>query len=273
MSYEAIINAGFHKTNHIIILNDNQQVPLPTATIDGPASLAGALNKALKRLHSNPQFRQLCQEAFSSKDKKQKFGGQMHEIDAFSREIEAGSRACFFEDLGLYYIGPVDGHNLEDLAYVLKQVKAIPDPGAVLIHVITEKEKAMLPLKLQQTRLFCKILDNRMGGGTGLNLFQKHFPIRCFDVGIAEQHAVTFAAGLAAEGLKPFCAIYSSFLQRCFDQVAHDVDLQKLPVRFAIDRAGLVGADGPTHCGAFDTTFMACLPNMVVMKDIKLVLL
>ncbi|GAY48428.1 hypothetical protein CUMW_111590 [Citrus unshiu] len=244
MSYEAINNAGFHETNHIIILNDNQQVPLPTATIDGPASLAGALNKALKRLHSNPQFRQLCQEAFSSKDKKQKFGGQMHEIDAFSREIEACSRACFFEDLGLYYIGPVDGHNLEDLAYVLKQP--------------------------YQTLEQCSFI---MGGGTGLNLFQKHFPIRCFDVGIAEQHAVTFAAGLAAEGLKPFCAIYSSFLQRCFDQAAHDVDLQKLPVRFAIDRAGLVGADGPTHCGAFDTTFMACLPNMVVMKDIKLVLL
>ena len=104
-----------------------------------------------------------------------------------------------------------------------------------------------------------------MGGGTGLNLFQKRFPNRCFAVGIAEQHAVTFAAGLATEGLKPFCAIYSSFLQRAFDQVVHDVDLQKLPVRFAMDRAGLVGADGPTHCGAFDTTFMACLPNMVVM--------
>ncbi|KAK9213450.1 hypothetical protein WN943_002838 [Citrus x changshan-huyou] len=130
------------KNNHVI------SVTVEGATI---ARMSGS-HKALKRLHSNPQFRQLCQEAFSSKDKKQKFGGQMHEIDAFSREIEAGSRACFFEDLGLYYIGPVDGHNLEDLAYVLKQVKAIPDPGAVLIHVITEKEKAMLPLKLQQTR-------------------------------------------------------------------------------------------------------------------------
>lgn len=180
----------------------------------------------------------------------------------------------------------------------------MPSPGPVLIHVITEKGKGYAPAEtasdkmhgvvkfdaksgkqhksksntLSYTQYFAEALTAEaerdeqivaihaaMGGGTGLNLFQKRFPDRCFDVGIAEQHAVTFAAGLAAEGLKPFCAIYSSFLQRGYDQVVHDVDLQKLPVRFAVDRAGLVGADGPTHCGAFDTTFMASLPNMVVM--------
>lgn len=215
-----------------------------------------------------------------------------------------GSNACLFEELGLYYIGPVDGHNVEDLVHILKKVRAMPAPGPVLVHVITEKGKGYAPAEVaadkmhgvvkfdamsgkqlktksktrSYTQYFAESLiaeaerdENiiaihaAMGGGTGLNLFQKHFPDRCFDVGIAEQHAVTFAAGLATEGLKPFCAIYSSFLQRGFDQVAHDVDLQKLPVRFAVDRAGLVGADGPTHCGAFDTTFMACLPNMVVM--------
>ncbi|KAI5419336.1 hypothetical protein KIW84_043484 [Lathyrus oleraceus] len=180
----------------------------------------------------------------------------------------------------------------------------MPAPGPVLIHIVTEKGKGYAPAEaaadkmhgvvkfdpktghqfkpkpstLAYTQYFAESLikeaesDSKivaihaaMGGGTGLNYFQNRFPDRCFDVGIAEQHAVTFAAGLAAEGLKPFCAIYSSFLQRGYDQVIHDVDLQKLPVRFAMDRAGLVGADGPTHCGAFDITFMACLPNMVVM--------
>jgi 1-deoxy-D-xylulose-5-phosphate synthase len=193
---------------------------------------------------------------------------------------------------------------MEDLVHILTKVKALPAPGPVLIHIITEKGKGYAPAEvaadkmhgvvkfdpksgkqfktkpktLSYTQYFAESLiaeaegDEKviaihaaMGGGTGLNLFQKRFPERCFDVGIAEQHAVTFAAGLATEGLKPFCAIYSSFLQRGYDQVVHDVDLQKLPVRFAMDRAGLVGADGPTHCGAFDTTFMACLPNMVVM--------
>lgn len=272
-------------------------------------------------------------------------GGQAHEIaakvDHCVRGMVAGtgSGASLFEELGIYYIGPVDGHNVEDLVYILKQVKAMPTPGPVLIHVVTEKGKGYPPAEIAADKMHgtpnylfnfklvwkigCNAMANfsnskslilhmvtgvvkfdpmsgkqvktktetlsytqyfadsliaeaerdekiiaihaAMGGGTGLNYFQKRFPERCFDVGIAEQHAVTFAAGLAAEGLKPFCAIYSSFLQRGYDQVAHDVDLQKLPVRFAIDRAGLVGADGPTHCGAFDTTFMACLPNMVVM--------
>lgn len=198
----------------------------------------------------------------------------------------------------------MDGHSVEDLVTIFQKVKAMPAPGPVLIHIVTEKGKGYPPAEaasdkmhgvvkfdprtgkqfktksptLSHTQYFVESLikeaedDNKivaihaaMGGGTGLNYFQKRFPDRCFDVGIAEQHAVTFAAGLATEGLKPFCAIYSSFLQRGYDQVVHDVDLQKLPVRFALDRAGLVGADGPTHCGAFDITYMACLPNMVVM--------
>nr|AMJ39461.1 1-deoxy-D-xylulose-5-phosphate synthase 2b [Bixa orellana] len=305
MAYEAMNNAGYLDTNLIIILNDNEQVSLPTATVDGPAPPVGALSRALTKLQSSTKFRQLRETA---KGLTKQIGGQAHEIaakvDSYMRGMVGGHGACLFEELGLYYIGPVDGHNVEDLVYILNEVKAMPAPGPVLVHVITEKGKGYAPAEiaadkmhgvvkfdpksgkqlksksstLSYTQYFSNSLiaeaeqDDKivgihaaMGGGTGLNLFQKRFPDRCFDVGIAEQHAVTFAAGLAAEGLKPFCAIYSSFLQRGFDQVAHDVDLQKLPVRFAVDRAGLVGADGPTHCGAFDTTFMACLPNMVVM--------
>ncbi|XWS70914.1 hypothetical protein CRYUN_Cryun03dG0091400 [Craigia yunnanensis] len=305
MAYEAMNNTGYLDTNLIIILNDNEQVSLPTATVDGPAPPVGALSTALTKLHSSREFRQLREAA---KGITKQIGGRTLEIaakfDSFARGMVGGSGASLFEELGLYYIGPVDGHNLEDLVYVLNEIKSMPAPGPLLIHVITEKGKGYAPAEiapdqmhgvvkvdpksgkqmkrksetLSYTQYFAESLiaeaekDDKivgihaaMGGGTGLNLFQKRFPDRCFDVGIAEQHAVTFAAGLASEGLKPFCAIYSSFLQRGFDQVAHDVALQKLPVRFAIDRAGLVGADGPTHCGAFDTTFMACLPNMVVM--------
>ncbi|KAL6532281.1 Transketolase-like protein 1 [Orobanche gracilis] len=235
-------------------------------------------------------------------------GGSMHElaakVDEYARGLISGSGSTLFEELGLYYIGPVDGHNIDDLTAILGEVKSTKSTGPVLIHVVTEKgrgypyaEKAadkyhgvatFDPATGKQfkssattqsyTTYFAEALTAEaeedkdivaihaaMGGGTGLNLFQRRFPTRCFDVGIAEQHAVTFAAGLACEGIKPFCAIYSSFLQRAYDQVVHDVDLQKLPVRFAMDRAGLVGADGPTHCGAFDITYMACLPNMVVM--------
>ncbi|KAJ0090118.1 hypothetical protein Patl1_14352 [Pistacia atlantica] len=297
MAYEALNNAGFLNTNLIIILNDNGQVSLPTATVDGPAPPVGALSKALTRLQSSSDFVQPCQATKS----KLKNGAQ---INGDSRAISGGS-ACLFEELGINYIGPVDGHNVEDLVFILKQVKALPQAtGPTLIHIITEKGKGYAPAEiaadkmhgvvkfdprsgkqmkvksktLSYTQYFAESLiaeareDDKivaihaaMGGGTGLNLFQKQFHERCFDVGIAEQHAVTFAAGLAAEGLKPFCTIYSSFMQRGYDQVVHDVDLQKLPVRFAMDRAGLVGADGPTHSGAFDTTFMACLPNMVVM--------
>ncbi|KAE8672062.1 putative 1-deoxy-D-xylulose-5-phosphate synthase 2 [Hibiscus syriacus] len=305
MAYEAMNNAGYLDSSLIIILNDNKQVSLPTATVDGPAPPVGALSEALTRLQSSREFRLLREAA---KGITKHIGGQTHEIaakfDSCVRGAAGGSGASLFEELGLYYIGPVDGHNVEDLVCVLNEVRSMPAPGPVLIHVNTEKGKGYAPAETapdkmhgvvkfdpksgkqmknksgtrSYTQYFAESLiaeaeeDDKivgihaaMGGGTGLNLFQKRFPDRCFDVGIAEQHAVTFAAGLACEGLKPFCAIYSSFLQRGFDQIAHDVDLQKLPVRFAIDRAGLVGADGPTHCGGFDTTFMACLPNMVVM--------
>ncbi|CAK7339644.1 unnamed protein product [Dovyalis caffra] len=304
-AYEAMNNAGFLDSNLIIILNDNKQVSLPTATLDGPATPVGALSGALTKLQSSTNFRKL-REAVKSITKQ--IGGQTHQVaakvDEYARGMISASGSTLFEELGLYYIGPVDGHSIEDLVTILRNVKAMPAPGPVLIHIVTEKGKGYPPAEaaadkmhgvvkfdvktgqqfkpksstLSYTQYFAESLikeaeaDNKivaihaaMGGGTGLNYFQKKFPDRCFDVGIAEQHAITFAAGLATEGLKPFCAIYSSFLQRGYDQVVHDVDLQKLPVRFAMDRAGLVGADGPTHCGAFDITYMACLPNMVVM--------
>ncbi|KZV25967.1 1-deoxyxylulose-5-phosphate synthase [Dorcoceras hygrometricum] len=304
-AYEAMNNTGFLDTNLIIILNDNKQVSLPTATLDGPATPVGALSSALSKLQANPKFRQLREAA---KSIVKQIGPQAHEVaakvDEYARGMLSASGSTFFEELGLYYIGPVDGHSVDDLVSIFDKVKAMPAPGPVLIHVVTEKGKGYPAAEaaadkmhgvvkfepstgkqfkpksstLSYTQYFAESLvkeaelDNKivaihaaMGGGTGLNYFQKRFPDRCFDVGIAEQHAVTFAAGLASEGLKPFCAIYSSFLQRGYDQVVHDVDLQNLPVRFAMDRAGLVGADGPTHCGAFDVAYMACLPNMVVM--------
>ncbi|KAJ6678284.1 1-DEOXY-D-XYLULOSE-5-PHOSPHATE SYNTHASE 2 CHLOROPLASTIC-RELATED [Salix viminalis] len=300
-AYEAMNNAGFLDSNLIVILNDNKQVSLPTATLDGPATPVGALSSTLTKLQASTKFRKL-------RDAAKQIGGQTHEVaakvDEHARGMISASGSTLFEDLGFYYIGPVDGHSIEDLVTIFQNVKEMPAPGPVLIHIITEKGKGYPPAEaaadkmhgvvkfdvksgqqlkpksstLTYTQYFAESLikeaevDNKivaihaaMGGGTGLNYFQKRFPDRCFDVGIAEQHAVTFAAGLATEGLKPFCAIYSSFLQRGYDQVVHDVDLQKLPVRFAMDRAGLVGADGPTHCGAFDITYMACLPNMVVM--------
>ncbi|RZB63899.1 putative 1-deoxy-D-xylulose-5-phosphate synthase, chloroplastic [Glycine soja] len=216
----------------------------------------------------------------------------------------SSSGSTLFEELGLYYIGPVDGHNMNDLVAILNEVKNTETTGPCVIHVVTEKGhgypyaeraaakyhvvskfdpatgeqfKAKATTKSYSTYFAEALIAEAeadkdiigihaaMGGGTGMNHFLRRFPTRCFDVGIAEQHAVTFAAGLACEGFKPFCAINSSFMQRAYDQVVHDVDLQKLPVRFGIDRAGLVGPDGCTHCGAFDVTFMACLPNMVVM--------
>lgn len=305
MAYEAMNNAGFLDTNMIIVLNDNKQVSLPTATLDGPATPVGALSSTLAKIQASSEFRKLREAA---KSFTKQMGGKTHEVaakvDEYARGMLNATGSTLFEELGIYYIGPVDGHNLEDLVTIFEKVKATPAPGPVLIHIVTEKGKGYPPAEaapdkmhgvvkfdprtgkqfksksptLSYTQYFAEALikeaeiDDKivgihaaMGGGTGLNYFLKRFPDRCFDVGIAEQHAVTFAAGLASEGLKPFCAIYSSFLQRGYDQVAHDVDLQKLPVRFALDRAGLVGADGPTHCGAFDVTYMACLPNMVVM--------
>ncbi|XP_017975597.1 PREDICTED: probable 1-deoxy-D-xylulose-5-phosphate synthase, chloroplastic [Theobroma cacao] len=304
-AYEAMNNAGYLDSDMIVILNDNKQVSLPTATLDGPIPPVGALSSALSRLQSNRPLRELREVA---KGVTKQIGGPMHElaakVDEYARGMISGSGSTLFEELGLYYIGPVDGHNIDDLVSILKEVKSTKTTGPVLIHVVTEKgrgypyaERAadkyhgVVKFDLatgkqfkgssatqSYTTYFAEALiaeaeadknivaiHAAMGGGTGLNLFLRRFPERCFDVGIAEQHAVTFAAGLACEGLKPFCAIYSSFMQRAYDQVVHDVDLQKLPVRFAMDRAGLVGADGPTHCGAFDVTFMACLPNMVVM--------
>ncbi|KAG6664359.1 probable 1-deoxy-D-xylulose-5-phosphate synthase, chloroplastic [Carya illinoinensis] len=304
-AYEAMNNAGYLDSDMIVILNDNKQVSLPTATLDGPIPPVGALSSALSRLQSNRPLRELREVA---KGVAKQIGGPMHElaakVDEYARGMISGSGSTLFEELGLYYIGPVDGHNIDDLTAILKEVKSTKTTGPVLIHVVTEKgrgypyaEKAAdkyhgvakfdpatgkqfkaKALTQSYTTYFAEALiaeaevdkdivaiHAAMGGGTGMNLFLRRFPTRCFDVGIAEQHAVTFAAGLACEGLKPFCAIYSSFMQRAYDQVVHDVDLQKLPVRFAMDRAGLVGADGPTHCGSFDVTFMACLPNMVVM--------
>ncbi|KAK6923850.1 Deoxyxylulose-5-phosphate synthase [Dillenia turbinata] len=304
-AYEAMNNAGFLDSNLIVVLNDNKQVSLPTATLDGPATPVGALSRTLTKIQSSTKFRKLREAA---KNITKQIGSQAHEVaakvDEYARGLISGNGSTLFEELGMYYIGPVDGHNIEDLVTIFQKVKSMPAPGPVLIHIVTEKGKGYPPAEaasdkmhgvvkfdpktgkqfksksptLTYTQYFAESLikeaelDNKivaihaaMGGGTGLNHFQKRFPDRCFDVGIAEQHAVTFAAGLATEGLKPFCAIYSSFLQRGYDQVVHDVDLQKLPVRFAMDRAGLVGADGPTHCGAFDITYMACLPNMIVM--------
>ncbi|CAN1283997.1 Probable 1-deoxy-D-xylulose-5-phosphate synthase, chloroplastic [Linum perenne] len=299
-AYEAMNNAGYLDTDMIVILNDNKQVSLPTANLDGPIPPVGALSSALSRLQSNRPLRELREVA---KGVTKQIGGPMHElaakVDEYARGMISGTGSTLFEELGLYYIGPINGHNIDDIVAILNDVKSTKATGPVLLHVVTEKgrgypyaEKAadkyhgkalMEQFKSSTptqsyTTYFAEALiaeaeadkdiiaiHAAMGGGTGLNLFDRRFPDNCFDVGIAEQHAVTFAAGLACEGLKPFCAIYSSFLQRAYDQVVHDVDLQKLPVRFAMDRAGLVGADGPTHCGAFDVTFMACLPNMVVM--------
>ncbi|CAN6469203.1 unnamed protein product [Victoria cruziana] len=304
-AFEAMNNAGYLDSDMIVILNDNKQVSLPTASLDGPIPPVGALSSALSRLQSSRPLRELREVA---KGVTKQIGGSMHQlaakVDEYARGMISGSRSTLFEELGLYYIGPVDGHNMDDLITILQEVKSTQTTGPVLIHVVTEKGrgypyaeraadkyhgvvkfdpatgrqfKSTAPTQAYTT-YFAEALvaeaevdknivaiHAAMGGGTGLNMFHKRFPERCFDVGIAEQHAVTFAAGLACEGLKPFCAIYSSFLQRAYDQVVHDVDLQKLPVRFAMDRAGLVGADGPTHCGAFDVTYLACLPNMVVM--------
>jgi 1-deoxy-D-xylulose-5-phosphate synthase len=305
MAYEAMNNAGYLDTNMIIVLNDNQQVSLPTQYNALNQDPVGALSSTFARLQSSKPLRELRESAKAiTKTMPVPVQEVTAKVDEYARGMISGSGSTLFEELGLYYIGTVDGHNLEDLVAILQEVKATRSVGPVLIHIVTEKGRGYSYAEGAQdkyhgvsrfdvatgkqkkakasaptyTQVFADALvgeagkDDKvvavhaaMGGGTGLNHFEKYYADRTFDVGIAEQHAVTFAAGLAVEGLKPMCTIYSTFLQRGWDQVVHDVALQKLPVRFAMDRAGLVGEDGPTHAGAYDVTFMACLPDMVVM--------
>ena len=293
MAYEAMNNAGAHHSRLIVILNDNDMSIAPPT---------GAMSAYLARLVSSHTYRSIRETAKQLAKRLPKFFyDKAKRTEEYSRGFWTGG--TLFEELGFYYVGPIDGHNLDHLLPVLKNVRDT-STGPVLIHVVTQKGKGYAPAEASEdkyhgvntfdvvtgtqakpkanapsyTRVFAESLiteakhDDKivaitaaMPSGTGLDLFGQAFPTRTFDVGIAEQHAVTFAAGLATEGYKPFCAIYSTFLQRGYDQVVHDVAIQNLPVRFALDRAGLVGADGPTHAGSFDVAFLACLPNMVVM--------
>jgi len=294
MAYEAMNNAGAMKSKLIVILNDNDM------SIDRPV---GAMSSYLARLLSGKTyfgFRETVKYITSKFSKR--FKDKAGKAEVFMRDIVSGG--TLFNELGFYYIGPIDGHNLDSLVTVLNNVKNSKYDGPILIHAITKKGKGYKPAEDSRdkyhgvskfdvvtgeqsksktnvptyTKVFANTLvkhaendtkiigiTGAMPSGTGMDIFGKKFPDRMFDVGIAEQHAVTFAAGLATEGYKPFAAIYSTFLQRAYDQVVHDVAIQKLPVRFAIDRAGLVGADGPTHAGAFDVTYLSTLPNFVVM--------
>jgi 1-deoxy-D-xylulose-5-phosphate synthase len=294
MAYEAMNNAGAMDSRLIVVLNDNDMSIAPAV---------GAMSAYLSRLLSSKSFMRLRHIA---KEMARHFPRRLEDAARRAEELARSfiTGGTLFEELGFYYVGPIDGHNIDHLLPVLKNVRDSNEPGPVLIHVVTEKGHGYLsaeqaedkwhsvakfdvvtgtqakstPKAPQYTTVFAKSLikeaeaDDRivamtaaMPSGTGLNLFSDKFPNRCFDVGIAEQHAVTFAAGLAAEGMKPFAAIYSTFLQRAYDQVVHDVAIQKLPVRFAIDRAGLVGNDGQTHAGSFDVTYLGCLPGFVIM--------
>ena len=293
MAYEAMNNAEAAGNRLIVILNDNDMSIAPPV---------GGLSAYLARLVSSREFLGLRDVL---KRVARKLPRPLHQAarktDEFARGMAMGG--TLFEELGFYYVGPIDGHNLDQLVPILENVRDMAD-GPVLVHVITQKGKGYAPAEAaadkyhgvqrfdvitgeqvkapagppSYTGIFAKALiaeaerDERvvaitaaMPSGTGLDKFAQAYPDRTFDVGIAEQHAVTFAAGLAAQGMRPFCAIYSTFLQRAYDQVVHDVAIQNLPVRFAIDRAGLVGADGATHAGSFDITYLATLPNMVVM--------
>ena len=294
MAYEAMNNASDCKTKIIVILNDNDM---------SIAKPVGALRSYLAKLFSGKiyfSFRETIKLIISSFSKR--FSKKAGKAEDFLRSAVTGG--TLFNSLGFYYIGPIDGHDMDSLISVLKNAKEINFDGPIMVHIKTEKgkgykfaensddkyhgvskfniqtgvqEKSKSPIP-SYTNIFANTLikhaenDSKILGltaampsGTGMDLFGKKFPSRMFDVGIAEQHAVTFAAGLATEGYKPFAAIYSTFLQRAYDQVVHDVAIQSLPVRFAIDRAGLVGADGPTHAGSFDITFLSTLPNFVVM--------
>ena len=294
MAYEAMNNAGSMDSRLIVILNDNDMSIAPPV---------GAMSAYLSRVLSSKSFlslRHLASEAARHLPKRLEH--MARRAEELARSFVTGG--TLFEELGFYYVGPIDGHNLDHLLPVLKNVRDSGETGPVLIHVVTEKGHGYLSAEQADdkwhsvakfdvvtgaqakssskapsyTSVFAKSLikeaekDERivaitaaMPSGTGLNLFGDKFPKRCFDVGIAEQHAVTFAAGLASEGMKPFAAIYSTFLQRAYDQIVHDVAIQKLPVRFAIDRAGLVGNDGQTHAGSFDVTYLGCLPGFVIM--------
>ena len=294
MAYEAMNNAGTSKTKMIVILNDNDM---------SIAKPVGAMRSYLAKILSGKIYFSLREtfkliiSAFSKR-----FSKKAGKAEDFLRSAVTGG--TLFNSLGFYYIGPIDGHDMDSLISVLKNVKEVNYNGPILIHLKTEKGKGYkfaersddkyhgvskfnvntgVQEKSQSnipayTKVFANTLvkhaekDSKIVGitaampsGTGMDIFGKKFPLRTFDVGIAEQHAVTFAAGLATEGYKPFAAIYSTFLQRAYDQVVHDVAIQSLPVRFAIDRAGLVGADGPTHAGSFDITYLATLPNFIVM--------
>ena len=294
MAYEAMNNAGALKSNLIVVLNDNDM------SIARPV---GAMSKYLAKLLSGKlyfSFRETIKMVISAFSKR--FSQKAGKAEDLLRNIVTGG--TLFSELGFYYVGPIDGHDVENLVQIFENVKSSKHQGPVLIHVRTQKGKGYKPAEDSgdkyhgvskfnvstgeqsksksnyptYTKVFAETLikhaeqdtkiigiTGAMPSGTGLNLFEKKFPDRTFDVGIAEQHAVTFAAGLATEGYKPYAAIYSTFLQRAYDQVVHDVALQSLPVRFAIDRAGLVGADGPTHAGSFDITYLSTLPNFVVM--------
>ena len=294
MAYEAMNNAGALKSKLIVILNDNDM------SIARPV---GAMSNYLAKLLSGKLYfslRETVKMLISSFSKR--FSQKAGKAEDLLRNIVTGG--TLFSELGFYYVGPIDGHDVENLVQIFENVKNSNHQGPVLIHVRTQKGKGYKPAedsgdkyhgvskfnvstgeqaksssnKPSYTKVFAETLikhaeqdtkiigiTGAMPSGTGLNLFEKKFPDRVFDVGIAEQHAVTFAAGLATEGYKPYAAIYSTFLQRAYDQVVHDVALQSLPVRFAIDRAGLVGADGPTHAGSFDITYLSTLPNFVVM--------
>ena len=293
MAYEAMNNAGALKSRLIVILNDNDMSIAPPV---------GAMSAYLARLLSSSSYLNLRDFAKNIVKKFPKpISSRAKKAEEYARGMATGG--TLFEELGFYYVGPVDGHNMDHLLPVLENVRDAAG-GPILIHVVTQKGKGYshaenaadkyhgvstfdvgtgaqnksVPKAPSYTGIFAKALidearkDDKivainaaMPSGTGLDKFAEEFPDRCFDVGIAEQHAVTFAAGLACEGYKPFATIYSTFLQRAYDQVVHDVAVQNLPVRFALDRAGLVGSDGPTHAGSFDITYLASLPNFMVM--------
>jgi 1-deoxy-D-xylulose-5-phosphate synthase len=293
MAYEAMNNAGAMDSRLIVVLNDNDMSIAPPV---------GAMSAYLARLISGGTYRQLRNWAKQlAKNLPKAWERRAARAEEYTRGFWSGG--TLFEEMGFYYVGPIDGHNFDHLLPVLRNVRDLEN-GPILIHVVTQKGKGYEPAEISAdkfhgvgrfnvitgaqekgptapptyTKVFADALiaeaeadpkvvaiTAAMPSGTGLDRFGETFPDRTFDVGIAEQHAVTFAAGLAAEGYKPFAAIYSTFLQRAYDQVVHDVAIQHLPVRFAIDRAGLVGADGPTHAGAFDVAYLSCLPGMVVM--------